>query len=84
MCNKDRISVWQSVVVDAKCHACCESTNFSSLSCGNLCQESILDEDGTSNFDVVIRTGESKEIAEFVLGEATVVLDDPSQHLFSH
>ena len=44
----------------------------------------MLNEDGNGGFGIMIRIGESKEIAEFILSEATVVLDDPSHYLFSH
>ena len=56
----------------------------SSISCGSLNYESILNEDRDSNVDVVIRIEESKEVAEFLLGNFIVVLDNLDQQLFSH
>ena len=46
----------------------------------------MLNKDKNRNGDcyVVIRAGNSKEIGKFVLNEATIFLEDPSQHLFSH
>ena len=79
MCNEDGIFVGQGGVVDAGYHAWCEFVNFSSVGCGTLNHESIPNENGDSNVALVIWKGESEEIAEFVLSESKVVLDNLDQ-----